>query len=210
MEDRTQYEQADALFNDPANLKLVKSTLYRVFPKPNRTARRKGLDLEDLMQYGYTGLWKACITYDPTKGAAFQTHAINHIRWHLIDRVKRECNPMKLQINVKYVFSDMYKIVSFDRVMEDLFEGEVTLHDIQADERVDVFGETIDSLTAQELMNVMESEDDLIILKMRAKKIPFPEIGKLFGCTGQNIQHKFKKIKARLNEYRQTLEVANG
>jgi len=37
-------------------------------------------DLEDFEQVGFLGLWKACITYDPDKGARFSTYASTCIK----------------------------------------------------------------------------------------------------------------------------------
>jgi RNA polymerase sigma factor (sigma-70 family) len=206
MEDRAQYEQADVLFND--NMVLAEMTLYKVFPKPRATARRKGLDVEDLMQYAYTGLWKACISFDPDKKVKFRTHAINHIRWHLIEKAKREGNPLKLDANKKYNFSELHKIVSFDRVLEDLFEGAVTLHDIHPAD-VDVEYDVLDEMRVVELLNVADNEVERAVVSLRAQEVSYVEIAKRFGSSSQNMQAKMRKMKDRIAKFRNS-EVSYG
>ena len=47
------------------------------------------LDREDLFGVGVLGLMHAAATYDPTKGAAFKTHAYVNIRGAILDELRR-------------------------------------------------------------------------------------------------------------------------
>lgn len=38
------------------------------------------MDIDDILQEGYLGLWKACLSYDKHKGTAFSTYAVPCIR----------------------------------------------------------------------------------------------------------------------------------
>jgi RNA polymerase sigma factor (sigma-70 family) len=199
MEDRTEYIQADKLYHEHEH--LAEETVYKVFPKPKLTAHRKGLDLEDLIQYAKTGLWIACTSYDDTKGTKFVTHAINHMRWHLMDRVKRECNPMKLSAREKYVFSEMYKIDSLDKDIA-TYEGPTTLHDLLASD-TDVEGSAVDGVVLADMLGVAVTEQERRILELRLQDVQYSEIGKMYGCTRGNIQAKVKKLRERILAYRE-------
>jgi RNA polymerase sigma factor for flagellar operon FliA len=49
-----------------------------------------GPDREELFSWGVLGLLDAIETYDPGKGARFETYAISKIRWSILDQMRRE------------------------------------------------------------------------------------------------------------------------
>jgi hypothetical protein len=52
-------------------------------------ARRAGIERDDLLQAARMGLWRACLTFDPSLGCVLATHATKHIYWHLHDAIER-------------------------------------------------------------------------------------------------------------------------
>jgi hypothetical protein len=55
--------------------RLVESHLHLIEPAGINAARMTGLDRADMTQAAFLGLRRAAETFDPTKGAAFGTHA---------------------------------------------------------------------------------------------------------------------------------------
>jgi RNA polymerase sigma factor for flagellar operon FliA len=49
-----------------------------------------GPDREELISWGLVGLLDAVETYDPGKGAKFETYAISKIRWSILDQMRKE------------------------------------------------------------------------------------------------------------------------
>lgn len=79
------------LFND--NLKLVEYTLYKFFS--NSTI--KGLGINEAKAVGCMGLVKAIKSYDPTKGTEFATHAVNTIRYEVLNALRFRVLPMEYE-----------------------------------------------------------------------------------------------------------------
>lgn len=76
---RTQQE-IEQLYEDYE--KLVYSTAYKRYGNPNyRDAH--GLEMDDILQFGRMGLFRACKTHDSSGEATFATHAIRNIVWSI-------------------------------------------------------------------------------------------------------------------------------
>lgn len=194
-------EELEMLFKK--HMKLARITLYKVFPKPRSTARRKGLDIEDMYQYAYTGLWKACISYDPEKGTSFRTHAINHIRWHLIEKAKREGNPFKFDANKDIDFDDLPRVNSMDKCVNLGSVEANCLHDLVGSSIV-VEGDAVDDLFMQELFSFAKTEDEIQIIKLRMEKdLTYKEIGEQYygGQTGENMRARIRKLKDKMQKH---------
>ena len=65
-------------------LPLVKSIALRI-----RVKLPDFIELDDLMQAGLIGLFKACQSYDSQQGATFQTYAAIRIRGGILDELRR-------------------------------------------------------------------------------------------------------------------------
>ena len=79
------------IFND--NLKLVDYTLYKFFSY----ATISGLGANEAKAIGCLGLVNAIKTYDQTKGTTFNTHAINQIRYQVLNSIRMQLTPMEYQ-----------------------------------------------------------------------------------------------------------------
>ena len=182
----------------------AEKTLYKLYKNPKSLAKRKGLDTEDLLQYALTGLWIAATTYDESKNTSFKTHAINNIRWHLTERVKRECNPFKLNANTKYDWDKMHKIVYMDKPME-LSGSEVTLHDLVSSD-TDVEGTAISDVVESEILS-KASPEQLEILRLYIEEDKsYKEIGELYDRTGANMSAKVRRLRDKLKHYKEEIK----
>lgn len=184
---------------------LVKETLYKSYKIPYAIAKEHNIDFEDLSQYGRTGLWKACITYESAK-SGFKTHAINNIKWHINERLKRECSIFKLHANKKYNKDEMLKVTFMESEVR-LGSGEdvSTYHDILPSDS-DTFEEAYNSMQSTNIFNLLDEKEKAIVL-MKMKDASNREIGKQIGVTGVQISNYMKKIRAKVTEF-QNREVA--
>ena len=75
---------------------LVKSNIPLVFRIAKKN-RRNGLELEDLVNEGVTGIMRAAETFDPDKGEkGFSNYASQWIRAHIHQYVQANCGTMRI------------------------------------------------------------------------------------------------------------------
>ena len=61
-----------------------------------------GLEREELFSWGVVGLLDAIETFDPRRGARFETYAISKIRWAMLDEIrKRDWVPRRIRAQAK-------------------------------------------------------------------------------------------------------------
>lgn len=70
------------------HLHLIETVLNSRYGGGYATARRLGIDIEDLFQIGSMGLIKACINYDPMIEAKFETYAFIKIHGEILRYVR--------------------------------------------------------------------------------------------------------------------------
>ncbi len=56
-----------------------------------------GVDQEELISWGVVGLLQAVETFDPSRGAKFETYAISKIRWAILDEL-RKADPLPRRV----------------------------------------------------------------------------------------------------------------
>ena len=79
--------------DDDANQLLVdkyRPIVVKIANKYKEEAKRCGLELDDLIQEGYIGLYNAARTYDPSKDSIFYTYASISIKSKILNVIK--CN----------------------------------------------------------------------------------------------------------------------
>lgn len=182
---------------------LAKETLYKAYKLPRQLARKNQIEFEDLLQYAYTGLWKAAISFQPSK-CKFPTHAINHIKWHLNERLRRECPVMKLSANVKYDENEMYRIISIDKefVTKD---SKVSLHD-SISSNVNVEELAIGEYITEKVLTLL-NERELKMFNMRLEGMTNQQIGDIYGMTRANVRVILLKAKVKIDRYLNDSEV---
>lgn len=182
---------------------LVKQTLYKAYKRPRDLARNNQIEYDDLLQYAHTGLWKAAITYDSTK-CKFPTHAINNIKWHVNERLKRECPIMKLSANVKYDESDMYRIISMDKEVA-IKDSNVSMYEVISS-GVDVEELAIGKYLTEKMFTLL-NERELRMFNMRLEGMTNQQIGNEFSMTRANVRVILLKAKRKIEEYMNDREV---
>lgn len=181
---------------------IAEITVYRMFQSPKRVARQHGIELDDLFQYARTGLWKGCLSYCEDKGK-FKTHAINNIRWHILERLRRETDMIKYDINKKFTTDEKYKVISIDKNLKDNEEYD-TYHDIVGSD-INVENDVMDNLNGLEILNKLDNVQKEIVYLMEVKEMQLKDIGKMWNMTGENVRRILNKSKRRLYSYAEVM-----
>lgn len=179
---------------------LAPATLYKVFYNPKSIAYKKGLDEEDLLQYCYIGLWKACREYNPSKNVKFNTFAINNIRWNLMSSLKQEGSFDKAYKQTRKL-SDEENTAKFLYLDSDVGEGEDvnTFHDVCASD-ANVEKEVEENFLLKGVSEHLTHRQKQA-LEMRLENYTLEEIGEKFNISREAIRLDLVKAKEIINTY---------
>lgn len=178
------------------NKHLAGVTLFRLLRRPHDVAKSYSLDYEDLLQYAYEGLWKACVTYNPEL-SSFYTYAISCIRWSTLDGLNREAKLFKYDVNNMPQKEDKYKLVGLDGADD---KKEVMSDSISLDRNNSTTeNEALNRVLTQSLISNL-SEREKEIIKLRAQDVTEKDIAKKFGVTQQAINKTIQRIRKRLSQ----------
>ena len=81
-------KQAEKLYSEYED--LIVPTIYRQFPLHKEFIAVHGLEMDDLIQYGRIGLYRACKNFDDSKGKSMRSHAIDNIIWKINDELTKD------------------------------------------------------------------------------------------------------------------------
>lgn len=161
-------EHVEALYYEYE--KYILPTIYRKFPNYKTFSNTHGLDLDDLIQYGRLGLYKACKTFDGKKGLNIRSYVIQMIAWTIMTEIKK--NSLN---NVSNKSLNLLEKISLEQ--EFAFDGEsVALH--EAIGSIDEGYEEIEYLNIVELLKGRVPDNFFIVLEMRKNGYTYNEIGK--------------------------------
>ncbi|HET7478535.1 MAG TPA: FliA/WhiG family RNA polymerase sigma factor [Rubrobacteraceae bacterium] len=106
--DRAESGKRDDLYREANQLR--DRLLVNYSPLVKYVAGRLGgrmtgaFDQEDFMSWGIMGLLDAIQTYEPDRGAKFESYAISKIRWSILDELRREDRvPRRVRAHVREV-----------------------------------------------------------------------------------------------------------
>lgn len=146
-----------------------------------------GGDMEDLVQEGMIGLYRAVMAYTPEKNAKFSTFAYICVR-HQIQAAIKKANSHKNQI-----LSKAYPILD----QSDDEDAEIILPSDQPtpDEEV-IANENMQELEQE--INKKLSSMELEILSLYLKGYNYSEISEMSGCNLKSIDNALTRIKNKL------------
>lgn len=182
---------------------LVKNTLYRLLGQPHQVALSNRLEIQDLIQYGNMGLWRACTTYDK-KQSSFESHAINHIRWSIMNGLNRS-GLIKYDVNNMPSDDNKFDLISFDSPITNNSDDDLNYYDITPDS-YDINKDTYNRLLLNEILpKLSERERKIVVLKSQDKTDR--EIAEQFGVTPQAINKTIKNIQKRFQNIKEEVLV---
>lgn len=173
------------------NERLVSITVNRRFSN-SRYIQHHMLTRDDLLQYGRIGLYNACRTYDSSKGALFQNHAIRCIIGSIMNESKKDS--LRNESNFSNTLIDS---LSMDTPIHSE-EGEYTISDILEDERNHFY-----KIEERELIEDIEREISPRIAKMvrlRLEENTYEQISKKLGISRQAVSQEIKKHRSRIRK----------
>ena len=180
-------EQIEAMYYE--HEKYILPTIYKKFPNYKTFSETHGLELDDLIQYGRIGLYKACKTFDSKKGLNMRSYVIQHIVWTIMTEVKK--NSLN---NVSNKSLHLLEKISLEQ--EFTIDGEaVFLH--EAIGAVDEGYKEIEYTSMVELLKGRVPDKFLIALEMRKNGYTHSEIGEKLGVTPQrcnNLLRTYHKL----------------
>lgn len=180
-------EEINQIYED--NEVLVYSTVQKRFDS-EAFRRVHMLSRDEITQFGRMGLWNACRTYDESKGAAFQTYAIDSIIWSVLTESRRYslCNTNNSSL-------ELVNRVSMDDSLVSQPKGE-TLHDI-IESREDGFSKFEDESFIQSVKDNI-SERLANTLKLRMQGLTYEEIANDLGITKQAVESHLRRNRKNL------------
>lgn len=175
------------------NKHLIITTLKRQYPNYHDFAKSHGLDIDDLLQVGGIGLFKAIKDYNSALGTSFQTYAINKISYALMTEPKlyslRNENNRTFKLNGES---------SIDKLIVDQAGDTSTLHD--------VLEEKVDFIQDAELNAIIDniakkiSPKLALAVKMKYENFTYKQIGEKLNMSSQGVNQMLKKNQSRLAE----------
>lgn len=173
--------------------KYIEQTIQRQFPNRKSFTATHGLDEDDLIQYGRIGLYRACKSFDSSKGKSMRNYAIQSIIWMINDELTKDS--LNNIDNKSLILLDKN---SLDLIVSSDNGEELSLND--------VIGELDSGYNDVEVENLIESirgtvSDRLIdIVKLKYDGYTFVEIGKAIGVSSQACEQLLKKNKSKLKQ----------
>lgn len=171
----------------------IEQTIQRQFPLHQSFTAAHGLSKDDLIQYGRIGLYRACKSFDSTKGKSMRNYAIQSIIWMINDELTKDS--LNNVDNKSLILLDKN---SLDLIVSSDNGEELSLND--------VIGELDSGYNDIEVENLIESirgtvSDRLIdIVKLKYDGYTFVEIGKAIGVSSQACEQLLKKNKSKLKQ----------
>lgn len=166
---------------------LVNATLIKQFPNRYDFAKLHGLEIDDLLQIGKMGLYKAAEEYSPSKGMAFQSYAISMIKFTITSKAK--LYSLRNQNKSSYTLLDS---ISLETPVKN---GEEELHLSDVIEGDKSSFEEADMNISLELLSRVLPERTMKIIRMRLDEKTYKEIGSELNVSSQRIKQILNESK---------------
>lgn len=176
------------------NKHLAECTIYKMFKNPRKIAKDKRMELDDIFQYAYEGLWKGCQTWQESK-SQFNTFAINNIKWHVMVKLrdddnykycKSKPNSKENNINLEYM----------DNTLKD--DSTMTFHDV-VPSCSNVFDVACGNVLAPQMLDTLTDRQREALL-LKAKGYTYEEVGQRLGISKQASQKLLRNVNYRIGK----------
>lgn len=193
MENSNQIQSPEQLFHEHQH--LATATLYRTLGQPHAVAQSKSTEYEDLLQVTYIGLWKACTTYNPSKGK-FQSHAINHMKWTLLPALNNDFNTFKYASN--NIPEEEYQLASIDAQIG-IGDDSRNMHESIAADDMGTESAILYKFEAEEAMQSL-TERQREIVKFKSMGWNDVDIGEQLGISKQAVNQGYNNIIKKMKK----------
>ena len=147
---------------------------------------------DEIHQLGLIGLYNAIESFDVSKGSKFQTYAINHINWYIMNNAS--AISLRSENNSTYEFGEISS--SLDSTVEDSEGEEVSLHEtIQCDKET---YQLEDHINLTQIKKRSEKIHDIVCKKLQG--YTNKEIAEEYNVTHQNISKLLRENKQLIIE----------
>lgn len=188
---------------------LVDVTIQRMFANPDNYAKSRGLEYDDLIQFGRIGLWTGCESYCSVKFAnvKLQNFLIRNIRWKVYRHLYME-SVNYLRHKTKEVTDDnKVTVLSMSNNPYSNLEDE-TFYDIVSQDNIDSFEQrfpspetvTISNLTAIKMFEKLDKKEQNLV-ELRLTGLTYQDIAERLGVSKQYISSKFKDMANKYRDY---------
>lgn len=186
MEDKQQlYEQYEY---------VAHQTLFRIFHNPYKLAESHHMEFNDLLQRAKMAVWEACLNYDNTKNAEFETYAINMVKWKIMRLINRYGSVVTHKKHQKQHFQEEdAKLINLDQKVANDEENTMTYHEVIASD----INTDKDAIWNTQLNKICKGLDkrQRKIIEMILEDKPYEEIGKQLNISKQRVGQLFLKMK---------------
>ncbi len=150
-----------------------------------------GGDLEDLIQEGMLGLYKALKGFNPKKDASFKTFAIICIKHQIQTAIKRASADKNKPLSQAVSFQDFSENDTLD-----ILPVALVLESTPAERAIDK--ENFENLKKTIIQSLSKLE--LKVLKLYLQGYSYKEISTQLNITSKSIDNSLSRIKSKLKE----------
>jgi RNA polymerase sigma factor (sigma-70 family) len=189
---------------------LVVTTIHKKFKSPNKLAQSKGLDYDDLLQFGRMGLLKGIRTFDPNRyKMKFKNFLINNIRWSIMLGLRDQSVTHRYYKGKPATDDNIVTMISMSTNPYFKLEDDDSFYDIIAQDNIFQFGSmfpdpettVISNYKVSKMFDKLTEKEQQIIHMRLNEDLTYQEIANRLGYTKQGIGMIFKKMHQKYRDY---------
>lgn len=174
---------------------LTHTTVHRMLKNPNKIAKSKSLEADDIFQYARLGLWQGCQTYHTAKhNSGLRSFLIRNIRWVIHQRIRDE-GVEHLRWKTKEA-NDQNKVNLLSLDAAPNADTEMNFHELVGNDYI-LEGEVVGKVLT-EMIEKKYPDRTVNIVKKRAEGYTLKEIGDEIGLTRERVRQILKKVRTDL------------
>ncbi len=167
----------------PEQKQMVEDNIRLAYKTARKMAPRSPLEYDDILSVCFLGLIKSVQKFDPSKGFAFSTYAVNTMQW----MVFKEANPRKPQIKASY-FEDLI-LIEWESSWENMIADDSSLED-----------DLIDSIFIGQMrekinhMKMSPKSKEVLQVYFDNPELTQEEVAKIADCAQVTVSRTYKKL----------------
>lgn len=167
----------------PKQKQMVEDNIGLAYGTAWKMVTKSPLELDDILSICFLGLIKAAQKFDPSKGFAFSTYAVNTMRW----MVHNEANPKKPQIKASY-FEDLFP-AEYESSWENMIADDSSLEDDLIDSIL--IGQVREKINH---MKMSPKSKEVLQIYFDNPELAQKEVAKIAGCNQATVSRTYRKL----------------